>query len=98
MPPSRLPSCVTVAPVTNGKQGGWMQWALGIIIIIILGWLSGITAISQSHTPRAWTTALETRMRESDANVETRIVRRLDRQDAQMTRIEDRLDRLVERD
>jgi len=82
----------------NGKSGGWMQWALGVVLMIILTWLAAITTISQDHTPRAWTTAVETRMKEADAATETRIQRRLDRQDAQMTRIESRLDRLVERD
>ena len=79
--------------MANGDRNGsgvWLQWAVGVILTLILGWLAAITQISQGHTPLAYTAAVEARMHAADEDADTRMVKRLDR-------LEAKIDRLIER-
>ena len=78
-----------VAVPKNGS-GGWFQWSLGIVLAIFVLWLSAVTAMTQNNTPKTWTIALESRIMADVLQSEGRLDDRLDR-------IENKLDRLIER-
>ena len=77
--------------MTNGiKNGAWLQWAIGIVIILIIGWLSALTGMSQGYTPKEVTAAMDIHHRSEMLQSEIRL-------DARLNRIETKLDRLIER-
>ena len=81
--------------MANGENGNgiWLKWAMaaiGMLMTLIISWLGAVTSISQGHTPLAYTAAVEQRAKDNVDHTEERLKQRL-------VRIEDKLDRLIER-
>ena len=77
--------------VANINGNTATRWILGILLALLISWLGALTSISYTHTPMEYTMAADDHTKMMMMDGENRVTTRLDR-------IEDKLDRLIERD